>query len=348
MKIQDIDKNFKLNSEIKEENIIFRDVKSGEFEINGLICGDEYRRMSEKDANAVSENVKNLSLHTSGGRIRFKTNSKYVALRAIVNEYSEMMHMTRLGQTGFDIYDRNVFKTSFAPSPSGETECENIYYFRDDNEHDVTINLPLYNGIKKMYIGLEENAYIKKSERYDKKIVFYGSSITQGGCASRPGNSYASILSRRFNCDYTNLGFSGNAKGEKEMAHYIANLEMDIFVYDYDHNAPDVSDLLATHKPFFDIIRLKNKDLPVIFVSRPDVRKNLVCAENNKNAILNTYNKALESGDKNVYFVDGFTLWGDEGYDECSVDGTHPNDLGMYRMANAIGKPIEEILKKQR
>ena len=119
-------------------------------------------------------------------------------------------------------------------------------------------------------LGLDTGAAIRPAPSYpNKKVVFYGSSITQGACASRPGNSYEAMVARRFGFDYVNLGFSGNAKGEDTMAAYIAGLDMDVFVYDYDHNAPTLEHLAKTHEPFFNIIREKRPDLPVVMISRP-------------------------------------------------------------------------------
>ena len=344
MRIEDLDKNFKQKTKVTETDVFYRDAKCGEFEIFGLANCEEYTRIKECYTKNFSEGVKNLAKCTAGGRIRFKTNSPYIVLKGVVSPYDAPQHMTRITRCGFSVYDRNVFKRSLAPEISGNCEFENIYYFRDNNEHDVTIYLPLYGGVEKIYIGLKNDAYIKKSNPYGKKIMYYGSSITQGGCASRPGNSYPSIISRKLNTDYVNLGFSGNAKGEKEVAEYIATLDFDIFVYDYDHNAPDVKDLEKTHKPFFDIIRKSHKDVPVVFVTRPDVKSNSEASKNNRDVIYKTYKTALCGGDKNVYFIDGKTLWGEEGYSECTVDGCHPADLGMYRMANVIGGVIEEII----
>ena len=100
-------------------------------------------------------------------------------------------------------------------------------------------------------------------------LYSYGSLITQGGCASRHGMSYQSIVSRKFNCDYINLGFSGNAKAEDEITDYIKNLEMFVFVLDYDHNAPTVEYLKNTHEKMFKAVRDAHPDIPVIMMSRP-------------------------------------------------------------------------------
>ena len=127
--------------------------------------------------------------------------------------------------------------------------------FDKKTEREITINFPLYSSVADLYIGLDETAVLKKSLGYKHKkpIVFYGSSITQGGCASRPGNAYESIISRALQTDYINLGFSGNAKAEDEIAQYIKDLDMSVFIYDYDHNAPNLKHLEDTHQRMFSL-----------------------------------------------------------------------------------------------
>ena len=171
--------------------------------------------------------------------------------------------------------------------------------------------------------------------------MYYGSSVTQGGCASRPGMSYQGIISRRFDYDFINLGFSGNAKGEDAIAEYIKNLDMSVFVYDYDYNAPTVEHLNSTHEKMFKTIRKVNPNLPVIMMSRP--KFNLTEIEEQRlNIIKTTYENAILKGDKNVYLLDGKKLT-----ELCKNDGTvdncHPTDLGFFSMAKAVGDIIEKI-----
>ena len=173
-------------------------------------------------------------------------------------------------------------------------------------------------------------------------MVYYGSSITQGGCASRPGNIYQNILSRELNMDYFCMGFSGSAKVEKEIADYMAGLEMCAFVSDYDYNAPSVEHLERTHFALYEAIRNKNPELPYIMITLPS--KGINEAVSRRKIIMESYIKALDRGDKNVYFIDGGSLFAGDEYDNCTVDGCHPNDLGFYRMARGIMPILKEIL----
>ena len=214
-----------------------------------------------------------------------------------------------------------------------------------DGYNEVLINMPLYSGISDITITLEANALIAAPlpRDFDKPILFYGSSITQGGCASRPGNSYQAIISAWNNVDYVNLGFSGGAKAEDEIIAYIKDLPMSVFVYDYDHNAPTVEHLRNTHEKMFKAIRAAQPDLPILMLSRPKYYINEE-EEQRLEIIKTTYQNAIHNGDKNVYFIPGKKLM-ELARDEGTVDGCHPTDLGFYSMAMAIEPVLKAILE---
>jgi lysophospholipase L1-like esterase len=206
---------------------------------------------------------------------------------------------------------------------------------------------PLYNDVQSLKIALDEDAEVGQGRvhRDILPILYYGSSITEGGCASRPGNSYQAILTRRLDVDHINLGFSGNGRGEQTMARYIAGLDMGVFVLDYDYNCLSIDHLWQTHKPFYQTIRQVNPDLPIIMISSPTVIKEPHKFEERRRAVRATYEYALENGDKNVYFIDGGELFAGECWDSCTVDGVHPNDFGFFRMAMRIEKELKPILE---
>ncbi len=213
--------------------------------------------------------------------------------------------------------------------------------------HELTLNFPLYSEVKELYIGLDEHGDHKKAPEYTYTlpIVYYGSSITQGGCASRPGNSYPAMISRELDWDYLNLGFSGNAKGEPEIAEYIGSLDMSMFVLDYDHNAPTPDHLRNTHGAMFRKIRSVYPDIPILILTMP--RKNPRQADElreREQIIRATYEKAQAEGDRNVYFLSGTELLG-EAAQAATVDNCHPNDIGFYYMAKRILKLIREEIQ---
>lgn len=350
--IAEIDKNLKVETSIEREGLVFYDVDQEPFRIYGVFKENGlYRRMPEEVAKNVSEGVYGLHTNAAGGRIRFVTNSPYVAIKVVIGTW-KMPHFALTGSAGFDMFAEFDGKQRYAgtlvPPFDFRREYEAVKDFElgSDSEKIITLNMPLYSTVKTLYIGLKEGSVLKSAPGYsnEKPVVYYGSSITQGCSATKPGSCYPSILSRRFNLDYINLGFSGSAKGEDEMADYIKGLDMSLFVYDYDHNAPDIDHLRATHSKMFRAIREAHPQLPILILPRP--RYYLTEDDQKRFEIIqNTYLEAKADGDENVYFLSGKELMALV-EDNGSVDGTHPTDSGFFSMAKAIGGVFEEILKK--
>lgn len=351
-----MDENFAVK-EFNRKDVIFHDVRKAPFRIYGLYRPQTepvFRRMPGEVAETVSIGVSELSKNTSGGRVRFKTDSPFIAIRAEMPPLYPADNMSLLGNS-FSIYiNRDGESVYFRPFRyhadklfSGEG-IVSIEYFPEGKMRDITIYFPMYASVNSLYIGLLEGATLLPGDTYthEKPVVFYGSSITQGGCASHAGNNYTDMLSRRFDFDYLNLGFSGNAKAEKAMVDYIKGLDMSMFVYDYDHNAPNLEHLEKTHEKMFRAVREANPDIPIIFMSAPDFDRSPESNVFRRNLIFANYARACNAGDKNVYFVDGERLFGGDGRDACTVDGCHPNDLGFYRMADAVGAVMKNILLK--
>lgn len=338
-----IDKNFVVETKIEQEGLKFYNCMEKPFEICGVFYENGcFRRMPEAVAKTVSEGVDVLHKNSAGGRVRFKTNSPYVAISVSLDKLYKWDHFAMTGYAGLDLYADNVYIKTFRPSPDMEEGYESLLELPGDGMREVQINMPLYSTVKALYIGLDENAVIEAPSPYvnEKPVVYYGSSITQGGCASRPGTCYQAIISRRFNCDYVNLGFSGSGKAENEMIDYIKNLDMSVFVSDYDFNAPSVEHLENTHEKLFKAVRSTHPDIPVIILTAPKFIQDEKFMKR-KEIIKRNYDNAIAAGDKNVYFIDGkdlMELCGNEG----TVDGTHPTDYGFASMAKVLGDLIEE------
>ena len=339
-------------------DVVYYDVKSQPFSLEGLPFlaennGEYYRTPMRLTRAETSYGVKNLSKHTSGAAVRFRSDAPGIVLRAELFHSYDMNHMCRMASAGFDIYckaenGKLVYNRSIQP------DAKQIYIKAVAGINpgkgvcDWVVNLPLYGGVKRIEIGIPAGYKLEAPvpHKVSKPILFYGSSITQGACASRPGMAYTSMLCRAVDAEQINWGFSGNAKGEPALAEEIAKLDLAAFVYDYDYNAPTVKHLAKTHEKFFRIIRDKNPDLPIIMISKVNgVRSSSTVAR--RNVILKTYNNALARGDKNVYFVDGIKFFGDEDREECTVDNVHPNDLGFYRMYKGVLPTLKKALKLQ-
>lgn len=351
MKIEEIDSNFKIETDNFDKDIAWYNAKEDIFVKYGVVKSDEdYLRMPRTVAKTVNDGVAGLCDNTSGVRIRFCTDSPYIAIKAIFPSLTRFSHMPLSGSGGFDLYKeaggQQSFVGAYIPPIDGENGFDGIVYTKNPKGKNVNyiLNFPTYNPVTKLYIGIKEGSRTETPDKYinKKPVVFYGSSITQGGCASRPGNIYQNFLSRALNMDYLCLGFSGNAKGEKEIADYMAELQMCAFVSDYDHNAPGSEHLINTHFALYEAIRNKNPELPYIMITHPS--KGINEPVNRRKIIMESYIKALGRGDKNVYFVDGDSLFAGYEFDNCTVDGCHPNDLGFYRMAKGILPILKEIL----
>lgn len=343
--ISKIDTNFKIETNFDKPDIKIYNIDSVPFKIYGVFKENgKYRRIPEAVAGTVSDGVYSLHTCAAGGRVKFVTDSSYVAIYAKMERISKMPHFTLTGSAGFDLYVNNLFaKTYFPPSFDMQDGYEGIFEMSGNELREITINFPLYSCVCDLYIGLQESAVIKEPKPYktEKPIVYYGSSITQGGCASRPGMSYQAIISRDFDCDHINLGFSGNARGEDEIAEYIKNLDMSVFVLDYDHNSPSTEHLFETQRKMFYAVREKHPDLPVIMMSRPKYHLNAIEKER-RDAIEKTYLEAVKSGDKNVYFLDGKALT-ELCKDSGTVDNCHPTDFGFASMAKAVSDVLKQI-----
>ncbi len=351
--ISQIDPNFKIHT---ASGGIFHNVDLPPFRLYGVKKDkDGYFRMPPEIAAKVSEGVATLIRQTAGGLVKFRTNAPKLSLRAeqlIGNGI--MPHMTALGSAGFDLYSGEHFVASFPPAyPYGnDYSCEKELYLEkaepdQDGFFEMTLYFPLYGAYRAISLSVPDGYEFRSSEtpfRNEKPVVFYGSSITQGGCAPTPGMGYTNILSRKLNVYCQNLGFSGNAKAEPEMINYLASLEMALFVLDYDHNAPNAEHLSATHEKLFQAVRAANPDLPIVMASSIPRLYPGNELETRREIIRTTYENAVKSGDKNVYFLDGARFFDKIPFDVATVDGVHPNGLGMYLMAEHIADAVKKGL----
>lgn len=374
--ITEIDVNFR-SAAVPFTDIVWRDALCGKFSVHGLwqpLETGTYQRLPVSFAtdDRVNYGVQDLLFHTSGGRIRFTTDSPYIAVSVELPNIVCMPHMPLTGSSSIDLYEAPlgtndyIFRKTFYPTvptasvnpaaPSSfdsPLSYESFFEFpvKDGRTREILMHLPLYNGVTRIRIGLAQNASVgsPRPYKYALPVVYYGHSITQGGCASRPGNCHAAILSRWLDCDFINLGFSGSGKGEPCIAEHIAKLPMSVFVYDYDANAPDLAWLKQTHWPFYETVRSGvGPDTPVLmesFSTTPEHRPARKEGDARRSLIVHDCIKAADRGD-NVDFIDGATLFGNRDDGDCTVDGVHPNDLGFYRFAERIAPVLRHALEQ--
>lgn len=344
----------KIETALELPSVAFYDVRHEPFSIYGLYNARSekpFRRVPLSVAQETSKAVCGLSVHTAGGRVRFSTDSSYIAIKAVMPYINRFAHMPLTGTTGFDLYiDSDAgsrYHRAFKPDVNIEGGYEQVIRFKEKAMRSYTINFPSYNALDELYIGLEADAKLLEGKRYRSKlpIVYYGSSITQGACTSRPGLTYENIISRKYDLDYINFGFSGNARAEKSIVNYMASLDMLAFVSDYDHNAPSVEHLRATHCEMYKTIRAAHPDVPYLMLSRPDFIGNRDESIARRDVIIDTFRYAREQGDTLVFYIDGEGIFRGPDEDSCTVDGTHPNDIGMLKMADCIGKKLERAMR---
>lgn len=347
-----IDKNYKIETKINKTDIKFHGVEEAGFSIHGIFKeGENYVRLPKDIAYTVNEGLTYLHYFTAGGRLRFRTDSPYVALNIDLRSVGKVPHLSLLNCAGFDLYacedgDIPTHRGSYIPPYNTEGKYEGVVELGEKKMRDICINFPLFSGVRDVYVGLSDGSKIESPTPYSNKkpVVFYGSSITNGSAASRPGMAYTEILSRRYNLDYINLGFSGSARAEDTIIDYIKGLDMSMYVHDYDHNAPDSEHLEKTHEKMFLAIRQTHPDIPIIIMTRPSYEVSEQ-VQKRFDIIKRTYDNAISRGDKNVYYIDGPTLSA-LAKNDWSVDKIHPTDLGFFSMANAVGEVIEKILQK--
>ncbi len=339
-----------------EDGYTYIDIKQPPFKLGGLIEPKdnygEYYRLDASKKEVYSNENRRLATCTSGGSVRFITDADVISIKITLRGACiGMHHFCDRGVYGIDVYvgtgtDRNYvgkMMQTFAEKP--DFNIGTLELPKGINE--VQINLPLYSGVEKMEVGFPEDAKIgEPTERTVGDIAFYGSSITQGGCVSRPANGYANIICRALDANCVNYGFSGSAMGELEVAEHIASRNLSCFVMDYDYNSPSVEHLQSTHEPFFKLIREKQPELPIVFVTHPFYAKASKDDKERIEIVKKTYENAKKNGDENVYFVDSSKYFTKEMRDLYAVDNLHPNDLGQFSMAETIFPAVKKALKK--
>ncbi|MPM65199.1 hypothetical protein SDC9_112092 [bioreactor metagenome] len=300
--------------------------------------------------------VWNLGKNTSGLAIRFRTNSTAISAKWEVTGDNRMNHMTETGIKGVDLYawEEDHWQPVKAGLPSGKVNERTIISNMTPQEREYMMFLPLYDGVASLSIGIDSTAYMKNPELpypdTTHPILVYGTSITQGGCASRPGMSYSNILARRLNREVINLGFSGNGQLDYEIAELMATRrDASLFILDFIPNV-NATQLTGKTRPFFDILRKANPDTPVLFVEtvifpHSFYDKSIYGTITEKNRLLREeYEKIKHEGDKNVYYLANDGLIGSDG--EATVDGIHFTDLGFLRFADKLYDAIYRINNK--
>lgn len=334
-----------------------RYVDAGQFELIGKGFSHtegRYERLPVSLKGVTRGPVWSLSKNCSGLAVRFRSNSTVIAVKWEVTGDVVMNHFAPSGIKGLDLYCLEKGKWQFVnlARPTAKASRSVLVSRMKPGEREFMLYLPLYDGLSRLEIGVEPGASIGNplvdSPRKSKPVVFYGTSITQGGCASRPGMAYPNILSRMLDRQTLNLGFSGNGKLDLEIAGAMADIDASCFVIDC---LPNVNPQMMrdNYVRFVEIIREKRPEVPMLLLEslyypRMAFDQGLASEVTQKNTLLYSLWKELKSkGYRNIYFVKGDRFIGDDS--EATVDGSHLTDLGFLRMANHLYPVLKKHIR---
>ena len=319
-----------------------------------------YERLPASLEGVIRKPVWDLAHHSAGISVRFRSNSTSIRLRWESFGLHTMNHMTDTGTRGLDLYTQDPVngKWRFVKSARPAKELVNDQLIIANMEpvmREYIVYLSLYEGVRKLEIGVDEGSIIDQpvldSPKKGSPIVMYGTSILQGGCANRPGMAFTNILSRVLDREVVNLGFSGSAKLDYEIAELMALVENpSLFVLD---NVPNCGHELIDEREerFFRILRDAHPDVPVVFIENPNyphlVFDKVGAADYKaRNASMRAvYEKLKKAGEKRIYYIKGDTMLGTDG--EATVDGTHFTDLGMVRYTEYVLPTFRKALRRR-
>jgi hypothetical protein len=319
-----------------------------------------YDRLPGKAKGVVRDPVWNLSHDSAGMCVRFITDATSIQARwSLRSENLAMPHMPATGVSGLDLFVKTengrwrwlaVGQPKKYPANSAELVKE-----IPAGKREYVLYLPLYNGVQSVELGLPKDSTLAKAGPWSsgtrKPIVFYGTSITQGGCASRPGMVHTAILGRQLNCPVINLGFSGNGKMESEMADLLAELDPAVYSLDCLPNMT-AAEVTERVEPFVRTLRKAHPKTPILLVEdRSYTDSFLVSSKRQRNlenraALRAAYDRLLAAGTQDLHYLSGEELLGDDG--EGTVDSSHPTDLGFMRQADAFRAVLEKIVRVEK
>jgi len=313
-----------------------------------------FDRLPAKAEDVVRDPVWDLSRHSAGMCLRFETDSSNIYIRYKLHlESLSMFHMPATAVSGVDLYGEDgdgISRWVSVIGPEEQKVEKSIAKGLAPGSRRYTLYLPLYNGVDKMEIGIEKgNFFNPLHPRKEKPILFYGTSIMQGACASRPGLAFPAILGRRLKRPTINLGFSGNGIMENEIVSLLAELDPCIYVIDCLPNM-DESSVSERTIPLVKRLRKAHKKTPILLVEDRSFTNTQFFPSmklhhfKSRIALKDAFAELNNQGVGNLYYLDGDNLLGRDG--EAATDGSHPNDLGMIRYADAYEPVLRSILRQ--
>ena len=315
-----------------------------------------YDRLPARMKGVVRDAVWNLSRHSAGMAVRFQTGSEDIKVRyRLKSPGLDMVHMPATGVSGVDLYGQvadGTFRWVNVARPGAQdvnvTLAAKIDAVADEAGREYMAYLPLYNGIEKIEFGVKSgSSFTSLAPRKEKPLFFYGTSIMHGACASRPGMAISSIIGRRLNLPAINLGFSGNGRLEMELVELIAEIDAAVYCLDC---LPNLNAQWTEERayPFISKLRSLRQDTPILMVEDRSFTNSQFHKHQrdrhagNRKAFRAAFKRLNAEGLKGIHYLEGEGILGNDG--EAATDGSHPNDLGMLRYAEAYLKSLKRIL----
>jgi len=318
------------------------------FSLEGTLIPDSlkqnrYDRLPISYKEIVRKPVWDLSKSSAGMSIRFISNSKIISVKWTILNDLKMNHMAETGIKGVDLYFKNKDNWQYLNTgrPDGIKNESTLIDNMSEEMREFKIFLPLYDGVLNIEVGIDSNSVIKKPLKNNKKpIIFYGTSITQGGCASRPGMAHTNIISRKLDRDCINFGFSGNGRMEQPIAKLISESKPLFYVIECMPNMINAENITNKTIPLVDAIRESNTEAPIILVDY-FIPTTSVLDKKTENeirgmnlALKTEYEKMISNGYNNILYIKSENAIGDD--NEGTVDGVHFTDLGFIRYADFL------------
>lgn len=338
------------------DGLIWHDVEN--FGLEGRAWADikrhrYYDRFPAEVEAKVPAPVWNLSRDSAGMMVRFQSDSPTIAVRYVLrNDRLAMPHMPATGVSGADLYARDEtgkLRWVYCAQPNSKNVETVLITGIPAKSREFQLYLPLYNGVEKFEIGIAQNATFQGHAPREKPIVFYGTSITHGASASRPGMVHPALIGRHLDMPVLNLGFSGNGRMDPGVGEMMGRLDAAVYVIDC---LPNMNDKLVSERtiPLVKQLKAARPNTPIVLVEdRRNTNSWILKSRDdhhtaNHAALKKAYEELIQSGANGLYYVEGDMLLGDDS--EGTVDASHPTDLGFFRQAAVMEPVIRKALGK--
>ena len=316
-----------------------------------------YDRLPANVTTNVNAGVRGMKHHTSGMLFRFVTDSKRLDFKWTPYKPGLAMdHMASTGVSGIDVYRWDAKRGRWLYVKTGriwDAVKGGFLSIPWTPGTPCLVNLPLYNGIKKFSLGIDPAATVSamppRASGINKPVVFYGTSITHGGCCTRPGLAFVNRVGRDLDVPVVGLGFSGSGVMEFEMSEHLARIDASCYVLDCLWNMGSTAagargrpgrNVEENYEKFIRNLRAKRPGVPIVMAEQCDVYMN---GPNEKDKFMRKlYEKLVAEGWKDLVYLPKDEMY--TGDFEGTVDGCHPNDLGMESMSKAFGKAVRQAL----